>query len=303
MLLVAALPVAAGNASEPGDRALAVPVAERAAVVVAEGGIARRQVVALGRDLEVHGETREGAAAIGGNAIVSGEIGGDLIVLGGDARLQGSARVVGDAFVLGGRLELAPGAAVDGRMASYPRASPTWLVLLEGPALGLSPLSPQVLGAKTALLAAWLTVGLVLLASSPQALQSTGREVLAAPVRCFVVGLVATLAVTLTTLFLSAFASVVVGVPFVLLVVLAALVAKLWGTVAILLLAGAALSRWVSARPIDPLYALIVGVAVVGAVKYVPAVGVVVWTAITLVGIGATLITKFGRDEPWLEPV
>jgi hypothetical protein len=30
-------------------------------------------------------------------------------------------------------------------------------------------------------------------------------------------------------------------------------------------------------------------------------VGVWVWTATTLVGIGATLMTKFGRLEPWFE--
>lgn len=329
----AALLVVSGLALGPGA-SQAQPVqpgpspsleGKKPAVLVNEGGVAMSQVVALGRDLEIHGNAREGAAAIGGAARVTGRIGGDLIVLGGDAWLASSAHVGGDAFVLGGSLELEPGARVDGRMASYPEASPAWLVLLEGPALGLSPWSRQVLGAKTALLAAWLAVGLLLLATSSQALSATGREVLISPLRCFFVGLVAILAATLATLFLSAFASAVVGVPFVALVVLAALVAKLWGTVAVLLMAGGLLLHWLvravqrrvveaptgrrSMEPAvlgrqhagsDPLYALLVGVAVLGSLKYLPGVGVAVWTATTVVGIGATLTTKFGREERWL---
>ena len=48
-----------------------------------------------------------------------------------------------------------------------------------------------------------------------------------------------------------------------------------------------------------PLHAACLGLAVLGVLKFLPWVGVVVWTAATLVGIGATLITKFGRREPW----
>jgi hypothetical protein len=39
-----------------------------------------------------------------------------------------------------------------------------------------------------------------------------------------------------------------------------------------------------------------------GIVKLLPWIGVWVWTAATLVGIGATLSTKFGRRERWFEP-
>lgn len=272
------------------------------AILIAQGSVASQQVVALGRDLEVAGETLRGAAVVSGDARITGTIGGDLIVLGGSAALGPESHVFGDAFVLGGALDLEPGARVGGRIASYPRASAWWIVLLEGPVLGLSPFSAAVIGAKTALLAAWLAVGLVLLASSPLALASTGLEVHRAPLRCFYVGLVAVLSLSVTVVFLSAFASALVGVPFLFLVVIGAVVLKLWGTAAVLVLAGSQLlERW-KRVPIDPLYALLAGVLFLGVLKYVPGLGTVVWTAVTLVGVGATLLTKFGRREPWFEP-
>jgi hypothetical protein len=50
-----------------------------------------------------------------------------------------------------------------------------------------------------------------------------------------------------------------------------------------------------------PLNAATIGLLVMGAVKFLPYVGIWVWTAATLIGIGAALSTKFGRQEPWFE--
>jgi hypothetical protein len=47
------------------------------------------------------------------------------------------------------------------------------------------------------------------------------------------------------------------------------------------------------------LHAACLGLLVLGALKLVPWLGVIVWTAATLLGVGATLTTKFGRREPW----
>ena len=50
-----------------------------------------------------------------------------------------------------------------------------------------------------------------------------------------------------------------------------------------------------------PLNAATLGLLVLGAVKFIPYVGLWAWTAASLIGIGATLSTKFGRREPWFE--
>src|SRR6185295_3644035 len=102
-----------------------------------KGSVARHQLVAIGRDLILDGEAQADVAAIEGSVAISGSVTGDVVVLGGDARLAPTARIAGDVFVLGGTISAAPGARIEGRSVSYRNASVAWMTLLEGPSLGL----------------------------------------------------------------------------------------------------------------------------------------------------------------------
>lgn len=274
------------------------------ALTIEEGSVARSQVVALGRDLLVAGEAVADVVAINGNARITGKVAGDIIVLGGNAVLSSTARAAGDVFVLGGTLEAEQGARIDGRSVSYPTISSAWLTLIEGPSLGLPPTSPVVLGAKMALLAAWMTLTLLLLATSGRGILSTSEQVVADPMRSFFVGLTAVLALTMTGLFFSAFAAALVGVPLLVLVVMLALMLKLWGMVAVFHALGNWLGTRVFRRRFRTLNCALLGLLTLGAIKMIPFVGTWVWTVATLIAVGASLSTKFGRREPWfdLEP-
>lgn len=273
----------------------------RAAVLIEEGSVAHSQVVALGRDLRVDGRAVDGVTAVGGSIAITGVVEGDVVVIGGDAQLVSSARVDGDVFVLGGSISMAPGATIGGRSVAYPAAPGTLLVLAEGPALGFSPWSPTVIGAKMALLAAWMLTLVVIMAAAAPAARSTALSVSEEPLQNFLAGLVAVLALLLTALFLSAFVGVVVGIPLLALVVLAALGLKLWGMVAVFTAVGEAIWRRCSNRRSDLLGPASLGVLALGLVKFVPWLGGWIWTAATLVGIGATLTTKFGSRQIWFE--
>ena len=282
--------------------ALAGPaIAAEPALVIEAGSLAARQVIALGRQLVVDGTVTSDAAVVGGDARVGGEVRGDLIVLGGDARLGPAARIGGDVFVLGGRLATERGAHIGGRSVSYPTVGSAWITLLEGPSLGLSPLSPIVLGAKLALLAGWVALTLLLFAVSGGGVLSTSRSVGDEPFRNFFVGLVGVLAAFLTALLFAALAATLAGAPLLVLVVLLALLLKLWGMTAVFHSLGA----WVLqrlGRRLTPLNAALLGLVILGAIKLIPYVGTWCWTVATLIGVGATLTTKFGRREPWFEP-
>ena len=271
------------------------------ALVIEQGSLAREQVVVLGRDLLVDGEARSNVAAVNGNVRIRGRVGGDITVVGGDVLLGSRARVSGDVFVLGGRIEASQGARIEGRSAAYPSVSSAWLTLLEGPSLGLEPWSPVVVGAKLALLAAWLALALVLLATSGRQVLSTSESVAREPFRNFFVGLTAVLAIVLTALFFTSFAAVIVGIPMLVLVVLLALLLKLWGMVAVF----HALGSWTGSRVLRhrilPANGTVLGLLLLGGLKLVPWVGTWVWTIATLIAVGASLTTKFGRREPWFE--
>jgi hypothetical protein len=294
ILLLAAAPAAAQPRSpgEPGNRQPALRL---------EAGSVANQLVGVGRDVIVHGEALADVAALDGSVEVSGRVAEDVIVLRGDVRLARTARVEGDVFVVGGTIHAAPGARIGGRMVSYPNASSAWLTLLEGPTIGLGFASRLVLGAKLALLAAWAALLLLFFAASGRQVLETAGGVQREPFRSFFIGLTGVVSLVLTGLFFSAFARGVVGVPLLVLVVLLAMVLKLWGMVAVFYALGDWVSRRLFKRRLQPLNAATIGLLVLGAVKFLPWFGVLAWTTATLIGVGAALSTKFGRREPWFE--
>ena len=265
------------------------------------GSVARQLIVAVGRGVEVDGEALAGVTALNGSVSVTGTVRGDVTVLGGDLILAPTAVLEGDALVLGGRLVAAGGSRLSGRAVAYPTVSRAWLTLLEGPSLGLGATSPLVLGAKLGLVAAWLALTLLLFASAGRPLVRTSEEVRHEPLRCFAAGLVGLATIVLSALFLSAFLPTLLGVPLLVLVALFSLVLKFWGMVAIFHSFGRFCATRIARRRIVQLHAAVLGLCLLGLLKLVPMVGVWVWTAATLIGMGATLRSKFGRFEPWFE--
>jgi hypothetical protein len=282
-----ALAPAPARAAEPAERAPALRL-ER-------GAVADSQLVALGRDVVVEGEARAGVTALDGSAIVSGTVGGELTVLGGDAVLLAGARVAGNVHVVGGRLTVAPGARIEGRSVAYPTVAKAWTTLLEGPSLGLPAGSPVVLAAKLGLLAAWLAVVLVLFAAFPRALEATSEEIAREPLLSFAAGLVAVLAAFLTALLLTQALPVTLSLPSAVVVVLGAIAARLYGVAALCHALGRAALAAAGRRKAPPLHAATAGLALLALAKFVPFLGVAVWAAASFVGVGAALRTGFGR--------
>jgi hypothetical protein len=215
----------------------------------------------------------------------------------GDAHLGPEARIGGDLFVVGGVIENAPGSEVGGRMVAS--ASSAWVMLFEGPALGMSAADPVVLGAKLALLAAWMVLALLLFAVSGREMLATAATVVREPLRCFGTGLVGVLALVLTAVLTGAVTAPLVGVPLLVLVVLALLALKLWGMVAIFHAVGSVVAERTLSRRLLVLNAVTLGLVLLGVLKLVPLVGSVVWTLATFIGVGATLSSKFGREQAW----
>jgi len=84
-------------------------------------------------------------------------------------------------------------------------------------------------------------------------------------------------------------------------VVLFALLLKLWGMVAVFHALGALALRWVRRPRALALNAATVGLLVLGIAKFVPVAGAWAWTVATLIGVGASLTSKFGRQEAWFQ--
>ena len=278
---------------------LASAVERAPALHLAAGSVARDRLVAVGRDLTVQGQALADVASLDGSIEISGRVQGDVIVLGGSAHVVETGEVIGNVYVLGGELTAAPGARIGGHAVAYPTLSRAWLTLLEGPAIGLPATSRVVLAGKLALAAAWLLLLLVLFATDGGALLAASEEIRRQPFRQFSVGLVGVLAMTMTALLLSTVAAALVGIPLLALVVLLALLLKLWGMIAVFHALGSVMHARLRRRRVLALHTAVLGFAVLAALKFVPYLGLWVWTAASLIAVGGALSSKFGRREPW----
>ncbi len=277
------------------------PTAGAAAQHLRKGAVARSQIVGLGRDVIVDGDALSDVAALNGSVRISGTVQGDVIVLGGDVHLEPSAKVEGEVLAFGGSIEAAPGATIGGRSVAYPSASAAFVTLLDAPALGGSSSGAVVLATKVVLLAGWMALLLLLFGISGRQVLSTAEAVRAEPFRNFWLGLGAVVTLVLTGLLISSLAGPVIGLPWLAVIVLILILAKLWGTVAVFYAAG----EWVVGRfhrRWAVLHAATLGLVLLGTLKLIPHVGLWVWSVASLMGVGATLATKFGRREPWFDP-
>ena len=155
------------------------------------------------------------------------------------------------------------------------------------------------------LLFVWLIAAVVVTLMSAREVRYSSVELRASPLHCFALGLVALTSFVLTAIVFNYFPSVV-GVPLLIALAVFAIVAKIYGAIAVFhalgtIVAGArsrdalARRRWLR----GDLAMVVVGVLILGAIRLIPVVGTIIWALASVFGVGTALATKFGRREPW----
>jgi hypothetical protein len=297
-----------GPIGQTGAGTVVVPVAT---THVGSIGLGAGTVVVRGVEI--------GTVTVGVGAVeVSGRVTGSIEVGMGEVILAHGARVGGRVSVgMGREVRLAPGqplpltvGGVDRTetltfapapplpavgvwpLAAVVRAAAGALPLGGGPALAVAPLVGRV---------AWwlvsLAVALVVLVLFPEPVRRLVDDVEAAPLSALGWGTLVALAAGPAAVLL---AITLLGIPLALLLVLAVLLAKVLGYVAVSLLLGRRLLPRLGVRDGAIGWELVAGTVLLLLVGSVPVLGALVDLAVALVGIGASGRTGFGTGRPWL---
>jgi hypothetical protein len=157
-----------------------------------------------------------------------------------------------------------------------------------------------------ALLAVWMLAAVALTLLSGREIRYSSLEMRASALHCFALGLVAVTSFALTAIVFSYLIPYHVGVPLLFALGVFAILTKIYGTVAVFhavgtLVAGSRTREQLARRHWlrGDLAMVVVGVAVLGALRLIPIVGPIIWGFASVFGIGTALATKFGRREPW----
>jgi hypothetical protein len=228
----------------------------------------------------------------GGSIEVRDVIDGDLLVFGGNVTFSGRGRVKGNVVYAGGSV-------IDGEGRIGGKAYP--LASVEGAAASVT---------KTAvilsLLFVWLCAAVIVTLASGREVRFSSVEIRASALHCFVVGLVAMTSFVLTAIMFSYLVPYLIGIPLLAALAVFAILTKIYGMIAVFHAVGTVIAgsrtreQLASRRWLRGDVAMVVaGVLILGAIRLIPVVGTIAWSAASVFGIGVALATKFGRREPW----
>jgi hypothetical protein len=226
------------------------------------------------------------------NVTIANVVAGDLLVAGGSVTFTGNGRVDGNLIYAASRITDA-GDRVKGHI--YP------LLSLEGAAASIT---------KNAVIASlmllWLIAAICVTLMSGREVRLSSVEVRTSALHCFVLGLVALTSFVLTAIAFSYLVPYVIGIPLLAALAVFGILTKVYGMIAVChaigtIVAGSRTREQLASRKWlrGDLAMVVIGVLILGAIRFIPVVGPLAWGLASVFGVGVALATRFGRREPW----
>ena len=245
-----------------------------------EAGSSARQVTAILGNVE-----------IGPGATVEKEV----VAVGGNVHVSSGAHVGNDAVSIGGEVSIDQGGTVDGQEVSVSVPGIGSLVGLatpsestsKGVSIGLK------IGHAIAKFVVFFLPALLLRALAPARLERVTASLSRAPFRDVMVGLLGTIAMPVLTVLL---AVTIVGIPLILVQIMAIILAAILGYTALALLVGRAILS--GERTGGALLQLALGIGIVVLVSEIPFLGVIAMVSAWLLVFGAVLRSRGGQPSP-----
>ena len=289
--LVLVLAGAAGAQPMPdaSDRSTEFATALGDDTLVATGERVEEDLLAIGGNLTVDGEAGGDAVALDGDVVVRGLVAGDALSIGGRVRLARGARVEGNAFSLFGGVDVAEGATVGGRVRSLAPLPPG-----EKPGYFSVGWSRPVLLARFLGLVFWFLAALIATFAAPETVARSAVELGRHPLRLAGIGLLLAGSFALSLVLGVWLIPVFVGIPLLVLLVLAGAALGALSLAATFHAVGERISERLGERALNG-YAQVLGGALVFCVlHFVPVLGTLVWLLGLLGGAGAVVAVRLG---------
>lgn len=251
-----------------------------------------RDTYVFGNDATFNDPIDGSAQVYSGDVTVANRIAGDLLVVGGTVTFTGAGRVDGD-LIYGASQIAGAENRVGGEIHS--------LASLEGAAASMTKSAIVA-----SLLLAWLAAAVAVTLMSGREVRSSSVEVRTSALHCFVVGLVAMTSFVLTAIAFSYLIPYMIGIPLLAALAVFGILTKVYGMIAVFhalgtLLAGPRSRDQLAGRKWlrGDLAMVVIGLLLLGAIRFIPVIGTIVWSVASVFGVGVALATRFGRREPW----
>lgn len=288
--LCLAVSAVARQAPDASNRSTSFATSLSEPVQVPAGTRVDQDLLAMGSSITVEGQAGGDAVALRGDVIVTGHVHGDAIALSGRVRVGREGRIDGSAFSLFGGVDIAEGGRVEGRVRSLAPLAP-------GETAGYFTVaySKPALVARFLVLVFWILAALIAAFAVPTTVARAAAELARHPLRLTGIGLLLSVSAMLTLVLFVALIPLFVGIPLLVLLLLAAV-----GLIAVSLAAlfhavGGRVAESFSKGAVNGYVELLAGALVLGLLQFVPVLGELLGLITTLAAAGAVTTTRLGR--------
>jgi len=277
--------------------------------IVIKVGQTVNEAVTFGDDVYVYGTVKKAAVAIGGDVLVEsgGCVNGDAVSIGGDIHVKNNAEVKKNTVALGGQTYKNFGGVVHGEIITlfpdnidlpFDTYAENFIVniikfIILGPIIGAFGLIGAIIGFTFFIfkLAFFLAFAALITHFFPENVSCLAESAKKEFWKCFFLGF---LTIIIIPFLVVALIITIIGIPVVPLLLAFLFVTYIYGSVGLALLVGRLMPN---SEHRSNILNVIIGVLLIGVVKFIPVIGFFAKFVITTVSFGVVIITRFGTQK------
>jgi hypothetical protein len=251
-------------------------------LTVKENTIYPNSIISIGGNIYVKGSVKESIIMIGGSLKLDGEVKQDVICIATDIKLKKNAWIKGELLVFGGELDRHPESKVTGEFF-YFRFD---LKKIENTLIPIISDAQTITFLKILKIIFWLILTLVVLAIVPQKVTQADEIFDKNILKIGLTGLISLFIFIFLLILLIIMSFLIIGIPFLFLLILAYFVILIFGRTVIFYYIGRKISHSLRLKNITPGIYLLFGVIFYTLLKFLPLLGVVLLMIMNIFEIG-----------------
>lgn len=269
--------------------------------IVVGAGESQDTVFILGGTATVDGLVKKSVVALGGTVIVSGTVEDSVVGIGASITLKSTAVVKKDVVAIGGSLTREPGATVGNDTVYFDLSRFVPRFMRGDGAKGFFSLSivPVILILKLITVFLWLVMTLVVASIFPKQIVLASAQVRRSFWPTFGIGFLGFIIFTGLIIISALLCLILIGIPILLFVGVAALALRIFGQVTMFQFFGESLAKSFGKPNPSVLGASLLGLLIVSLIGFVPVIGLLFSFVISILAFGVAIMTKFGTTENW----
>jgi hypothetical protein len=265
-------------------------------------GETQDKVFSLGGHVFIEGTVREDVFVVGGSITISGDVGQSVVGIGSHVVVKSTAKIGEDLAALGGTLEKEPGCSIVGDTIYFETREIGDKLFRGGFFQGLFSLSiiPVIVVVKLVFIFLWLIAAAIGVALFPKPIAVAAGEIRKNFWPAFGTGVLAIVVFFMLMAFAGLLCFVLIGIPIALALGLAGFLVNVFARLAVFYYLGAAVLGAAKGRAVSAMGAVLMGLLLFSLAGFVPVLGFLFTLAMSALGWGVAIRTKFGSKENWL---